>query len=173
MQFALIFRKGKCRKSGERWAYILRAQSRTVGRLFSRTGAKKPKIKVVSDRAIKQLNDLIRLSKLGYKCVVLFIVNRGDCEAFRPCHEADMLLAQMLLKAKQNEVMVLAHSVEWGLDGVGRWGRPLEVVFDESVRAEDIDYEHLERVLEFNSDPKNARRPPKKSKQKENDIMEQ
>lgn len=35
------------------------------------------------------------------RCAVLFLVNRSDCVAFRPCHEADPLFAQVLKAARE------------------------------------------------------------------------
>eukprot|EP01026_Neomeris_dumetosa_P059857 TRINITY_DN56091_c0_g2_i1.p1 TRINITY_DN56091_c0_g2~~TRINITY_DN56091_c0_g2_i1.p1 ORF type:complete len:353 (+),score=29.80 TRINITY_DN56091_c0_g2_i1:1-1059(+) len=128
-------------------------------------GVKKAGIKVVSDRAIKQLHTLVQMQQEGYKCSVLFIVNRDDCEAFRPCHEADMLFAQMLLRASEQGIIVLAHSVAWSLDGVGRWAKPLPVVFDESVKTEDINEEHLQKVLDFNAQQKRTNNQKKNTRQ--------
>jgi DNA-binding sugar fermentation-stimulating protein len=65
-------------------------------------GAKKPGIGVVSDRAIKHVHELTALhgtvdeaSKRTIQSAILFVVNRADCEAMRPCHEACMLFAQV------------------------------------------------------------------------------
>jgi DNA-binding sugar fermentation-stimulating protein len=35
------------------------------------------------------------------RCAVLFVVNRSDCTSFRPCHEADMLFAQVVKRAQE------------------------------------------------------------------------
>ncbi len=35
------------------------------------------------------------------RCAVLFLVNRSDCVAFRPCHEADPLFSQVLKAASE------------------------------------------------------------------------
>ena len=66
-------------------------------------GAKKPGVGVVSDRAIKHVHELTLLhgtvdaaSQRTIKSAILFVVNRGDCEAMRPCHEACMLFAQVV-----------------------------------------------------------------------------
>ena len=65
-------------------------------------GAKKPGIGVVSDRAIKHVHELTALhgtvdeaSRRTIQSAILFVVNRADCEAMRPCHEACMLFAQV------------------------------------------------------------------------------
>lgn len=65
-------------------------------------------LQVVSDRAIKHVHELTELQQRGaddqglpLHCAVMFIVNRSDCTSFRPCHEADMLFAQMLKHAQE------------------------------------------------------------------------
>lgn len=61
---------------------------------------------VVSDRAIKHMHELTQLQAAGLdaigplRCAVLFVVNRSDCKAFRPCHEADMLFADVVKRAE-------------------------------------------------------------------------
>lgn len=53
---------------------------------------------------------------------------RGDCAAFRPCHEADMMFARMLQRAQESGVLVMAHDVCWqGSKAV--WGKQLPVVY--------------------------------------------
>lgn len=120
-------------------------------------GSKKPGIGVVSDRAIKHVHELTQLHNTRdakgrlLKSAILFVVNRGDCLAFRPCHEADMLFAQVLLRAKNRGVTILAASVAWD-EGTGRMGAMLPVEFDEAVKEEDLDETWLERVLKFNEE---------------------
>jgi DNA-binding sugar fermentation-stimulating protein len=59
-------------------------------------GAHKAAVGVVSDRAIKHVHELTQMHLAGEaRCAVMFVVNRGDCTAFRPCHEADNLFSQV------------------------------------------------------------------------------
>lgn len=64
-------------------------------------GSHKPGIRVVSDRAIKHVDELRLLhgtvDEEGRKIssILLFIVNRSDCAAFRPCHEGEFLYLNM------------------------------------------------------------------------------
>ncbi|KAI8469474.1 MAG: hypothetical protein J3K34DRAFT_522137 [Monoraphidium minutum] len=145
-------------------------------------GARKKGAGVVSDRAIKHAHELTQIQAAGtlpelpprvaaalgrgggggggggaagvpVTAAVLFVVNRSDCAAFRPCHEACPLLAQVLKRAEAAGVALLAYSVEWE-GGEARWGRRLPVVFGAGVDA-DVDEDHLSRVLEFNAtDPR-------------------
>jgi hypothetical protein len=76
----------------------------------------------VSARAIKHVDELTTLArgerldasgaKLGAS--VLFVVTRGDAEAFRPNQEACPSFARHLLAAREAGVHVMAHRVTWG-----------------------------------------------------------
>jgi DNA-binding sugar fermentation-stimulating protein len=123
-------------------------------------GSLKPGIGVVSDRAIKHVHGLTeimvgkRLDPEGrtLKCAILFVVNRSDCVQFRPCHEADMLFAQVLKKAEECGVRLICKSLVWeGDSGRCTMGPTLPVVFHESVKSADIDEKHLKDVLAYNA----------------------
>lgn len=48
--------------------------------------------------------------------MLLFVVNRGDCDLLRICHESDLLFAQLLRRAVEDYgVQVLAQEVVWEL----------------------------------------------------------
>jgi DNA-binding sugar fermentation-stimulating protein len=126
---------------------------------------------VISDRAIKHVDGLIKLNqtKLGNKVIesaIVFLVNRSDCSSFRPCHEADKLFAQMLHKAKQAGVRIIAQEIVWSEGRVCYAGRELPVTFDASVSGEDIDPELLQEVLTYNSEHSNDRKSPSSSAKK-------
>eukprot|EP00879_Flechtneria_rotunda_P019118 GHRR01020073.1.p1 GENE.GHRR01020073.1~~GHRR01020073.1.p1 ORF type:complete len:272 (+),score=98.11 GHRR01020073.1:780-1595(+) len=150
--------------------YISAAQPYTRTALFPH-GKLNKQSGVVSDRAIKHLHELTQLHQTGQdsegrpvKCAVLFIVNRSDCAAFRPCEEADMVFARMVLRAQQAGVLVLAHDIVWQ-DGKAYWGRSLPVVYGPEVRAADVDEAHLEAVLHFNAtNPRTRWKKAKKQK---------
>lgn len=84
--------------------------------------------KVVSARAIKHVMDLTKIAKkelpvvadtsTTYKAVVLFVVIRGDAEAFRPNHEACPSFCRYLKEAHDAGVQVLAKRVSWDEHGV-------------------------------------------------------
>ena len=111
---------------------------------------------VVSDRAIKHIHELTSLhgtfdeSGRKIQSAILFIINRGDVEYFRPCHEADMLFAQILHRAKNKGVKLIAKKLHWN-EEVAYLGETLPIVFDEKVINEiDISDNHLARVLAYN-----------------------
>lgn len=104
------------------------------------------------------LHGSIHASGKRIRCAILFVVNRSDCDAFRPCHEADLLFAQCLLRAREAGVTLVAQEVVWGQDySVGALvnsctaGRSLPLVFDPSVRSADIDSTLLQACLAFNA----------------------
>ena len=119
-------------------------------------GSVKPGIGVVSDRAIKHIHELTKLhgtidkaSNKRINSAVLFIVNRGDCAKFRPCHEACMLFSQVLQRAVKKGVLVIAKEVIWD-ETIAYLGKSLPVVFDDTVDESIIDEKHLKAVLDFN-----------------------
>lgn len=110
------------------------------------------------------LHGSLHASGKRLRCAILFVVNRGDCDAFRPCHEADRLFAECLLRAQETGVAIVAHDVVWGragsssassaddaTDSTCTAGKSLPVVFDPSVRSADIDEKMLEACLAFSA----------------------
>jgi DNA-binding protein, stimulates sugar fermentation len=90
--------------------------------------------KVVSERAIKHLRNLANLSspsqdkkdnvndtaKNDYKNVngiVLFVINRSDCQSMRACHEACPMFAKELKIASEKGCIVTSFRVHWKMDG--------------------------------------------------------
>lgn len=118
-------------------------------------GAVKNGIGVVSDRAIKHCHELTQLvgtkSENGstIKAAILFIVNRNDCEQFRPCHEADMLFAQILHRANIQGVQLIAQEIIWN-QSIASLGRRLPIHFDNEIVTKEIDDVLLSKVLEYN-----------------------
>jgi len=69
---------------------------------------------VVSERACKHLKNLeSMLDKKNVTPVVLFIVNRGDCQSMRACHEKDPVFAEILSDVIKAGVKALAVRVRW------------------------------------------------------------
>jgi len=73
------------------------------------------------------------------------------------------LFAQILHRAFTKGVIVLAKEITWGDDGVANLGKPLSVNFDQ-VDGADIDEEHLQAVLKYNSELVRGRAPQASSK---------
>ena len=74
--------------------------------------------RVVSARAIKHVRELTRLVKTEkeYKATVLFIVIRGDAQAFRPNYESCPSFCRYLKEAEQAGVQILAKRVRWDVE---------------------------------------------------------
>ena len=89
---------------------------------IGRPGQKFEGQKVVSERCIKHLRHLAAIasgrSKTGYsEAALLMIVNRGDCQKFRPCVEACPVFAEEFSAAVAAGVRVMAAQVVWNENG--------------------------------------------------------
>ena len=89
--------------------------------------------KVVSERCIKHLRHLAKIARgeekaNGYETAcLLVIVNRGDCEKFRPCKEACPVFAQEFSNAVSDGVRIVAPKIVWNDNGDGQFGGLLPV----------------------------------------------
>ncbi len=72
--------------------------------------------KVVSERSIRQIG-LMKKNKDKFNFCIIFVVNRGDCEIFKPCWKADPIYAKSLLSAQQCGITLLAIKINWTLTG--------------------------------------------------------
>eukprot|EP00892_Ulva_mutabilis_P000636 jgi/Ulvmu1/10573/UM065_0027.1 len=123
-------------------------------------GKGKAKTRVVSERAIRQVHNFTQMvanKEQNVKCAFLFVVNRSDCDMFRPCHEACELFAQTLLHAQEAGVLVIAQEIKWE-QGCAYVGRQLPVVFDE-VPDRAINHAWLSDVLDAARVSKGGRLP--------------
>lgn len=75
--------------------------------------------KVVSARAIKHMRNLADMGKKDstIQPVIMFVVNRSDCQSVRACHEQCPVFAEELTRAKKNGVKIVAFRVKWSKDG--------------------------------------------------------
>jgi sugar fermentation stimulation protein A len=63
----------------------------------------------VSERATKHLKELIRLKRKGHRAAVVFVVQRSDCDYFRPADEIDPEYGRWLRKALKAGVEALPY----------------------------------------------------------------
>ncbi len=63
----------------------------------------------VTKRGTKHLRELIRLRRKGERAALVFVVQRGDCDAFRPADEIDKEYGNWLRKAQKAGVDVLPY----------------------------------------------------------------
>lgn len=66
----------------------------------------------ISERATKHLKELIRLKRLGHRTAVFFVVQRGDCDYFRPADEIDPNYGRWLRRAVKAGVEVLPYQAK-------------------------------------------------------------
>ncbi len=63
----------------------------------------------VSERGTRHLKELIRLKRKGYRAAVVFVVQRDDCEIFRPADEIDPEYGRWLRRAIKAGVEALPY----------------------------------------------------------------
>jgi len=71
--------------------------------------------KVVSSRSIRQIDEMIKIIKNDNDIIftILFIVNRSDCNTFKPNWISDPVYCNYLLKAKEAGVNLQAVKIHW------------------------------------------------------------
>lgn len=72
----------------------------------------------VAARSLKHLRELTAMVEAGHRSVVLFVIQRTDCDQFQACHDLDPAFAAGLRQAIAQGVEVLAYACDMGLDGV-------------------------------------------------------
>ena len=81
----------------------------------------------MSERCIKHLRHLAKIASGEKDCqyskaVLLMVVNRGDCQKFRPCREACPVFADEFAAAMAAGVKVIAAKIDWKENGDGYFG---------------------------------------------------
>jgi len=72
----------------------------------------------VAARSTKHLRELSAMVKAGDRAVVLFVVQRMDCEAFTACRELDPVFARTLDQASDDGVEVLVYGTDITTDAI-------------------------------------------------------
>ncbi|EIE20991.1 SfsA-domain-containing protein [Coccomyxa subellipsoidea C-169] len=75
----------------------------------------------VSDRAQRHVRDLMGIVAAGGQAVMVFIIQRGDCAYFGPCHAKDPTYGKLVIEAAAMGVRVIA--LRCGLEGDAANGR--------------------------------------------------
>ncbi len=78
----------------------------------------------VAARSLKHLKELTAMVEAGDRAVMLFVIQRTDCDAFAACHDLDPAYAAGLTTAANAGVEVLAQACEITPDSV-RIARPV------------------------------------------------
>ncbi len=63
----------------------------------------------VSERGTKHLKELMRLKRLGHRSAIVFVIQRGDCDSFRPADEIDQEYGRWLRRAIKAGVEALPY----------------------------------------------------------------
>jgi sugar fermentation stimulation protein A len=77
----------------------------------------------VAARSLKHLRELTAMVEAGDRAVMLFVIQRTDCDAFSACHDLDPAYAKGLTEAAARGVEVLAYACEIAPDAVRIAGR--------------------------------------------------
>jgi sugar fermentation stimulation protein A len=72
----------------------------------------------VAARSLKHLKELTAMVEAGERAVMLFVIQRTDCDAFSACHDLDPAYAKGLTEAASRGVEVLAYRCEISPDAV-------------------------------------------------------
>jgi sugar fermentation stimulation protein A len=63
----------------------------------------------ISERGTKHLRELMRLKRQGHRAAIVFVIQRGDCDAFRPADEIDQEYGRWLRRAINAGVEALPY----------------------------------------------------------------
>jgi sugar fermentation stimulation protein A len=63
----------------------------------------------VSERGTKHLKELMRLKRKGHRAAIVFVIQRQDCDYFRPADEIDAEYGRWLRRAIQAGVEALPY----------------------------------------------------------------
>ena len=72
----------------------------------------------ISERATKHLKELMRLKRQGHRAAVVFVVQRGDCDYFRPADEIDPEYGRWLRRAVKAGVKALPYRAKVNTRGI-------------------------------------------------------
>ncbi|CAN5365054.1 DNA/RNA nuclease SfsA [soil metagenome] len=72
----------------------------------------------VAARSLKHLGELKAMAAQGHRAVMLFVIQRTDCDVFAACAELDPKYAAGLLDAAQAGVEVLCYACHIGADAI-------------------------------------------------------
>jgi len=72
----------------------------------------------VAARSLKHLRELTAMVEAGQRAVMLFVIQRTDCDAFSACAELDPAYAKGLTEAAARGVEVLAYACEISTEAV-------------------------------------------------------
>jgi len=72
----------------------------------------------VAARSLKHLKELTAMVEAGQRAVMLFVIQRTDCDAFEACHDLDPAYARGLDEAARRGVEVLCYDCDIGPEAI-------------------------------------------------------
>ena len=72
----------------------------------------------VTSRGTKHLNELINVTKKGFKAYLLFVIQRTDCDKFEIAKDIDPVYSKTLIKALRNNVKILCYDCKFSSKGI-------------------------------------------------------
>ena len=83
----------------------------------------------VTRRGTKHLVELAEVARSGGRAVMVYVVQRGDCERFALAHDIDPAYVQAMTRARAAGVEALCYTCTIATDGI-RLAAPLPLAFD-------------------------------------------
>jgi sugar fermentation stimulation protein A len=72
----------------------------------------------IAAHSLKHLRELTAMVEAGDRAVMLFVIQRTDCDVFAACHDLDPAYAKGLTAAAEAGVEVLAYACDVAVGGV-------------------------------------------------------
>lgn len=82
-----------------------------------------------TSRGVKHLNELMGMIDQGHRAVIIYCVQRSDCETMRFGMEFDPLYAKTAVKALKHGVEMLPYSCDITLSGINLY-KPLNLIME-------------------------------------------
>ncbi|MEE2688395.1 MAG: DNA/RNA nuclease SfsA [Pseudomonadota bacterium] len=91
----------------------------------------------VTKRGTKHLAEMSEVVRGGARAVMVYLVQRGDCDHFRVAQDVDPVYASALLSARASGVEAICYECNVGLDEITVAG-PLPLQLDEELLCEKV-----------------------------------
>ena len=86
----------------------------------------------MTKRGTKHLAEMSEVVRGGARAVMVYLVQRGDCDHFRVAQDVDPVYASALLSARASGVEAICYECNVGLDEITVAG-PLPLQLDEEL----------------------------------------
>ncbi|MEW7006831.1 MULTISPECIES: DNA/RNA nuclease SfsA [unclassified Lentilitoribacter] len=83
-------------------------------------------------RGAKHLYELIDMVKLGHRAIMVYLIQRNDCDSLKICHDLDPVYAEAFTEAM--EYGVEAYALQCNISPLGIWPESLIKIDEPSVQ---------------------------------------